>query len=115
VNADGFDDVIIGVPGLDLAYVIFGTDRGFQPAIDPAALDGSNGFVLSGPSGQNVGYSVSGGGDVNGDGVDDVLIGAPGPTGNFGAGTSYLVFGSASGFAASLYLTALDGTDAWTS
>ncbi len=111
VNGDGVDDLIVGAPGLDRAYVLFGSDQGFQATVDPADLDGSNGFVLTGPSGQNVGYSVSGGGDVNGDGVDDVLIGAPGPMGDFGAGVSYVVFGSASGFPADLDLTTLDGTN----
>lgn len=111
VNADGFDDVILGAPGLDLAYVLFGTDQGFSATIDPASLDGTNGFILTGPAGQNVGYAVSGGGDVNGDQIDDLLIGAPGPTDNFSAGISYVVFGREQGFSASLDLTTLDGTN----
>jgi len=111
VNADGFDDVIIGVPGLDLAYVLFGSDQGFDAALDPASLDGTNGFVLNGPAGQNVGYAVGGGGDVNGDGFDDVIVGAPGPDGDFSAGTSYVVFGTDQGFSASIDLTGLDGTN----
>ena len=44
-----------------------------------SGLDGSNGFVIKGIDGGDVsGYSVSGTGDVNGDGVDDLIIGASG-------------------------------------
>ncbi|MCP5029644.1 MAG: LEPR-XLL domain-containing protein, partial [Actinomycetia bacterium] len=111
VNADGFDDLILGVPGQDRAYLLFGTDQGFDASLDLASLDGSNGFVLTGPAGQNLGYSVGGGGDVNGDDIDDVIVGAPGPDDNFGAGTSYVVFGTDQGFAASLDVTALDGSN----
>ena len=48
------------------------------------------------------GWSVSGAGDVNGDGIDDLLIGAKqaDPNGQSGAGESYVVFGRATGFPA---------------
>jgi hypothetical protein len=55
---------------------------------------------------------VSGAGDVNGDGLDDVLIGAFGadPNGSH-SGQSYVVFGSSTGFASALELERLDGTN----
>ncbi len=65
-------------------------------AIDLFTLDGSNGFRLDG---ENVfdesGSSVSGAGDFNGDGFDDVIVGAPSadPNGNYN-GSSYVLFGS---------------------
>ena len=57
--------------------------------------------------------SVASAGDVNGDGFDDLIVGATGgdPGADTYAGESYVVFGKASGFAASLDLATLDGTN----
>ncbi len=71
----------------------------FPPVIELSLLDGTNGFVINGIDAYDFsGRSVSGAGDVNGDGVDDLLIGAPyaDPNGKFIAGESYVVFGIAS-------------------
>ena len=59
------------------------------------------------------GFSVSGAGDVNGDGIDDLIVGAPSAITlvRFAPGASYVVFGTDAGFAASLDLAALDGSD----
>ena len=73
-----------------------------------------NGFRLDGIDAYDYsGVSVAGAGDVNGDGIDDLIIGAPDadPGGRYAAGESYVVFGSAAGFAASLDLAALDGSE----
>ncbi|MDJ0633270.1 MAG: dockerin type I domain-containing protein, partial [Xenococcaceae cyanobacterium MO_188.B29] len=73
-------------------------------------LDGSNGFVINGTSsGDFSGTSVSGAGDVNGDGIDDLIIGAN--FANSNAGESYVVFGQDSGFNASFNLANLDGSN----
>ena len=58
--------------------------------------DGTRGFVLTGVQRQdNSGYSVSAAGDVNGDGIGDVIVGAR--YADMGrdsdAGASYVVFG----------------------
>ena len=85
VNGDGFDDLIIGAPnadpnGIDLAgesYVVFGSNDGFSPSLNLSSLNGTNGFVMTGINFDGYsGSSVSGAGDVNGDGVDDLIIGA---------------------------------------
>ena len=94
--------------------MVFGSAAGFAASLDLAALDGTNGFRLDGiDADDRSGVSVAGAGDVNGDGIDDLIIGAPGadPGGRYYAGESYVVFGSAAGFAASLDLAALDGSE----
>ncbi len=108
VNGDSFDDVIIGG-----SYVVFGKASGFDPTMDLSSLDGSNGFRLDGASrGDYSGRSVSSAGDVNGDGFDDLIIGADGADPNDSySGSSYVVFGRASGFAAALELSSLDGSN----
>ncbi|MBE9101024.1 Calx-beta domain-containing protein [Vacuolonema iberomarrocanum] len=122
INGDGIDDLIIGAANADPngnnlageSYVVFGNDQGFAPSLNLSDLDGSNGFVING-IGQNdfSGRSVSGAGDINGDGIDDLIIGASSadPNGNNLAGESYVVFGSDQGFATSLNLSDLDGSN----
>jgi hypothetical protein len=71
----------------------------FPPIIELATLDGTDGFVLEGIEHKDyAGIDVIGAGDINGDGIDDLLIGAHkadnGPGGN--AGEVYVVFGARS-------------------
>jgi hypothetical protein len=121
VNGDGFGDVIIGAysadPNFDSAagasYVVFGKAGGFGPNLNLSALNGSNGFRISGEvSGDYSGKSVASAGDVNGDGYADLIIGASGvDVGGSSAGASYVVFGQAGGFAANLNLSTLNGAN----
>jgi hypothetical protein len=124
VNADGFDDLIIGARFADpngafiddrgASYVVFGKPNGFTASLGLSSLDGSNGFKISGESAIDLsGHSVSAAGDMNGDGFDDVIIGAYGAdaNGNPKCGVSYVVFGKAAGFAPNLDLSTLDGTN----
>jgi hypothetical protein len=76
--------------------VVFGKSGGFGAAIELSTLDGSTGFRIDGSdAGDRSGGSVSGAGDVNGDGFDDLIIGAHGadPGGSDRAGESYVLFG----------------------
>lgn len=98
VNGDGYDDLIIGAPGRNQstgsAYVLFGK-RDFYSNLFLGELDGSNGFVIKGAAqGDKAGFSVCRAGDVNGDGFDDLIVGAPGS--DIGAATSgaaYVIYG----------------------
>lgn len=102
INGDGFADLIIGAYGADpngsysgASYVVFGKAGGFGAVLELSALDGNNGFQINGEvAGDRSGRSVSGAGDVNGDGFADLIIGAhlADPNGSE-SGVSYLVFG----------------------
>ncbi|MEO9871495.1 putative Ig domain-containing protein [Ekhidna sp.] len=121
INGDGIDDIIMGSRLVDIngyrsgaAYVLFGSDEAFDSEIPVASLDGTNGFTISGKeAGDELGQSVSGAGDINGDGINDIIVGAPRVdiNGNFDYGATYVVFGSNTGFGSSLSLTDLDGTN----
>jgi hypothetical protein len=117
VNGDGFDDLCVGAPYVDFngkknvgaSYIIFGKQEGFAATLELSALNGSNGFKLVGVDSYDfAGRSVSGAEDFNGDGLDDIIIGA---SGEFPAGESYVVFGSKSGFPAVFELISLNGSN----
>lgn len=117
INGDGIDDLIIGAPsaseGVDYAgasYVIFGDDEGLPNPLNLSAIDGSNGFVIVGvESYDESGASVSAAGDINGDGIDDLIIGAP--YASYGDGAGYVVFGSDEAWSSPVNLSGLNGTN----
>lgn len=96
VNGSGYDDIVIGaiyadpngVSGAGQSYVVFGgNEAGESGVIELSELDGIKDL-------DNSGYSVSGTNDVDGGGVDDLVIGATDQIN--GLGQSYIVFGQPS-------------------
>ena len=84
------------------------------PIINVSILNGSNGFRLDGEREffLESGRSVSSAGDINGDGFDDVIVGAPfASTNGTQSGSSYVVFGKTSGFDAAMDLSSLNGSN----
>jgi len=123
-NGDGLSDVIIGARYADpngneqagQSFIVFGGDNvGESGTLDLADLDGSNGLVIDGLNAYDaLGNAVSSAGDVNGDGVDDVIIGAANadPSGIPYAGQSFVVFGGSDvGSSGEFDLTSLDGSN----
>src|SRR4051812_38322346 len=101
VNGDGLADVIVGAIQADAhgrrdsgsGFVVFGRADG--ASVDLARL-GGGGFRIDGAlAGDHMGWAVAPAGDVNGDGYDDVVIGArdADPRGRANAGAAYVVFG----------------------
>ena len=113
VNNDTRADFIIGTPS-DRAYVIFGA-ASFAASLDVAALSGNNGLTLSAATANDrFGDSVAGGSDINGDGIDDFIVGAP-LTNSVGAlgGRAYVFYGR-NVFPATLSATTATGTGGFT-
>lgn len=120
VNGDGVDDLIIGSPFAEAngaqsgrSYVVFGSDTPFPGVVELSSLDGVNGFQIDGEAAEDyAGFSVSGAGDINGDGIDDLVIGAifADPNG-ISSGRSYVVFGSLNAFISPFSLSALNGSN----
>ena len=88
VNGDGFDDIMIGAPNNNAGgtnggrvYIYFGG----------TVIDNSADVTLTAPANNYAGISVSSAGDVNGDGFDDVIVGAHGV--NLFTGRAYICYG----------------------
>jgi hypothetical protein len=116
VNADGYDDYAIGAPGASPSlppaagvppvlrptagkvYVVYG--KGTPPAqLDLGTLTPTDGYTISGAlTRERCGTAVTPAGDVNGDGLDDMLIGCPATDGSMTApsarGHVYVLFGT---------------------
>jgi hypothetical protein len=115
VNGDGYDDILIGAPGnseikvgAGQSYLFFGKPFGWSKDFD---LSNSDASFLGEASSDQAGISVAGAGDVNGDGYDDILIGAIGNDEVVAdVGQTYLIFGKPTGWARDTFLSNADAS-----
>ncbi|CAD5917578.1 VWD domain-containing protein [Planktothrix agardhii 1806] len=104
-NGDTIDDFIVGgfaadpnnINATGESYVVFGTNQGFPANFDLSTLNGTNGFIIEGFEAESFsGGAVSSAGDINGDGLKDLIIGAFASDSNSlnDSGRTYVVLGS---------------------
>ena len=102
-NGDGISDVVVSSNGKDTngksnnggAYVLYGNASGSYANVDVDTLLASDGFALFGEAdADQLGHSLASAGDFNGDGIDDLLLGAYlNAEGGASAGASYMIMG----------------------
>lgn len=99
INNDGYDDIIIGVSELSpngrkkagLSYIIYGGKN--LTNLELKHFNITKGITITGANaGDYAGNSVGSAGDVNHDGYDDFIVGAP--YANSAAGITYIIYGN---------------------
>jgi hypothetical protein len=119
VNGDGLDDFLVGAVGFSdgmnipegagKVYLIWGRANGW--GVDQSLATVSAGSFVGEDFYDAAGWALAGGGDVNGDGFDDVLIGAPDNwEAGEGFGQVYLILGKASGWEQNVSLSRADAS-----
>jgi len=93
-DGDGNEDVLIGAPYVDegngATYLYVGVTEGELQTGDASA-------TLTGEDGQNSGFSLASGGDVDGDGLNEILVGTPYSSDESANGNFYRIYGGVSG------------------
>lgn len=97
VNGDGRADILIGATGSNSAYVVLG--QAGHTTVNLADVRGGIGgyHIIAEAAGDLAALAITGGTDLNHDGIADLVIGASGNTeGGFNAGAVYVVWGGGS-------------------
>lgn len=117
LNGDGIADIASCAPDASpggnasagAVYVVFGSkNRYYTAAVPLSTLNGTNGVKISGIAAGDRVCNALARGDINGDNIDDLLIGAPSVNSNTGA--VYVVMGKTGTWPASCSLSGLNGT-----
>lgn len=115
-DGDGISDLAVGSMGGGInrngaAHVIYGRAGGFPAQLDVATLDGTNGRSFYGTSRfERLGEQATNAGDVNGDGIDDLLMSAPyADYAGADTGSVYIAYGSRQRGPAEMDSTAIAG------
>jgi len=99
-NGDGFSDFVVGAPGFDQSFADEGAALLFLGSAGGLSLV-PHWTVTGGLAGAQLGHAAFTAGDVNADGFDDVILGAPGfSNGEAGEGEVRIYLGSTAGLAA---------------
>lgn len=117
LNGDGYGDFAVGAPyhsiptneAVGRTYILFGKAEGWgRASLTSASLSSVEGLAAAPDSNSLfMGYAVAGGGDMNGDGLDDAIFGIPWPTQSGGSGWVTFIPGRFSGWSAKLKPTEL--------
>jgi len=112
INGDGFDDILIYDYQIGNVFVVFGTDNssawGNGVISASSLMNGRRGFVLQGPTSNVDGLLATTAGDINGDGLDDFIVGA------FNSDKTYVIFGTRNSTAWGTGTLAIDSlADGW--
>lgn len=109
VNDDGIADLLVAAPESSTVYLVFGR-RDWPPAVELGRMDVGEGVKIAPKFRTCFGGALAGGGDVDGDGIDDIAIscGAHPPDRDVRDGV-YVIFGRSTGFPRVLTQSDLDG------
>lgn len=122
INGDGFDDIICGNYAFDTEQpgkvtVLFGKNTGFNSIVEASEINGTDGFEIIGldadmPNGRYSYVKVNSIDDVNGDGLNDILIGIDQKSENgiSEAGQVIVLYGKENGWPADYNMHALNDT-----
>ena len=114
INSDGISDFVIGAVAVNsytgASYLVFGHTSSWTSPMSLSTLNGANGVKFPGENtNDNAGISVDSAGDINNDGVNDLIIGAY--LASSFAGASYVVFGHTGSWTTPFSLSTLSGVN----